>query len=178
MTEEKSFLQSFQKIVKPIHWFEDGILFFALLVMILLSFTQIVMRNLFSSGYVWADAALRYLVLWVGMLGAMVATRLDNHITIDMVARYAPLRWKAAIRVVTDAAVIAATGVMTYASVDFIKEELTAGSKAFAEVPTWAAEIILPIAFSVICLRYIFFLCVHAYEAATGKIILKQAVEK
>ena len=35
--------------------------------MIVLAATQIVLRNLFDSGIIWGDAALRVAVLWVGL---------------------------------------------------------------------------------------------------------------
>ena len=48
--------------------------------MILLATTQILMRNLWDTGLAWADPSLRIAVLWVALLGALAATRDDNHI--------------------------------------------------------------------------------------------------
>ena len=50
---------------------------------------QVVLRNFFDSGLYWGDSAVRVMVLWVAMLGAMVASRKDEHIRIDLVARFA-----------------------------------------------------------------------------------------
>ncbi|GIS19200.1 MAG: hypothetical protein CM15mP120_11160 [Pseudomonadota bacterium] len=36
----------------------------------------------------WGDSAVRVMVLWVTMLGAMVASRDDSHIRIDLVGRF------------------------------------------------------------------------------------------
>ena len=48
-------------------------------VMILLAFLQIVLRNVFSSGISWGDPLVRYLVLWVGFIGASLATKESKH---------------------------------------------------------------------------------------------------
>jgi len=54
---------------------EDGILVVLLSVMILVAAAQILLRNFFDIGLSWGDQALRILVLWVGLMGA-VAPRL------------------------------------------------------------------------------------------------------
>src|SRR5690606_32189096 len=69
---------------------EDALLVGVFLAMLLLAGAQIVMRNFFGTGLAWIDPLLRILVLWVGMLGAVVATREDRHINIDVLSRFAP----------------------------------------------------------------------------------------
>ncbi len=157
-------------LLKKLHTIEDAALVSALAILILISFSQIVMRNLFSSGFLWGDAASRYLVLWVGLLGAMAATRDDNHITIDIISRFATTRLKSVFRVITDLATAFITGILTYASFVFIKDELSSGMMAFGFVPTWIAEIIFPVAFGVISLRYSIYMLIHLNEAITGRI--------
>ena len=38
--------------------------------MVLMAFSQIVLRNFFATGIPWGDSLVRYLVLWVGFIGA------------------------------------------------------------------------------------------------------------
>ena len=54
---------------------ETFLLLFFLFTAIFLASTQIFLRNFFDTGIVWADSALRILVLWIGMIGAMFASR-------------------------------------------------------------------------------------------------------
>jgi energy-coupling factor transporter transmembrane protein EcfT len=54
---------------------ETIIIVIVLAIMILLAFFQVVMRNIFDQGLLWGDIFLRHLVLWVGFLGASLATR-------------------------------------------------------------------------------------------------------
>ncbi len=156
------------KIIKKLHWFENAVLVLALTFLILLSFSQIVMRNLFSTGLFWGDAASRYLVLWVGLIGAMIATREDNHISIDIISKFASKRLNNIIRLVTDISTAFICALLTYASIVFIKDEIASGIKAFAVIPTWVAGIILPVAFGVIFLRYLFYFFKHLSELITG----------
>src|SRR5512139_1600564 len=58
--------------------------------MIFVAFFQIVLRNAFSTGLDWGDSFLRYLVLWIGFLGATLATKEEKHINIDIVSRWLP----------------------------------------------------------------------------------------
>ena len=63
-----------QAWIDRIHRVEDALLVILLSLMILLAATQILLRNFFDLGFVWADPLLRALVLWLGLIGATVAT--------------------------------------------------------------------------------------------------------
>ena len=67
---------------------EDIVVSALLLFMILFAAAQIFMRNLFDAGISWGDVLVRILVLWVGLFGAMVASRTGEHIKIDLLSRY------------------------------------------------------------------------------------------
>ena len=75
-------------LVKSVHRFEDFLLVVLLSSMILLASTQILLRNLFEFGLVWADPLLRIMVLWLGMIGATVASRDNRHIHIDLISHF------------------------------------------------------------------------------------------
>ena len=49
--------------------------------------TQIILRNFFSTGFVWGDDLLRHGVLWISFLGAARATLERKHIRIDILPR-------------------------------------------------------------------------------------------
>ena len=55
---------------------------------IFLALLQILLRNAFGFGFLWAESVLKILVLWIALLGAMVATREDHHIKIDLLERF------------------------------------------------------------------------------------------
>ncbi|MGB2927614.1 MAG: TRAP transporter small permease [Desulfobacterales bacterium] len=137
-----------------LHRVEDAILVGLLLLMIGMAVTQIFLRNLFEAGIVWSDVMVRILVLWVGLIGAMVASRQDNHIAIDVLDRYLPERAKVYTNFVVRLFTALICTIVAYYSLLFVQMEFTDGGMAFARVPTWLCEAIIPFAFTVIALRY------------------------
>ena len=136
-------------------WLEDALLVVLLALMILLAGGQIVLRNGFDSGLVWADPLLRVLVLWVGLVGAMAAARADRHITVDVLSRLLPDRPRRRARAFTDACAAAVCAVLAWHAARLVVTEYQGGAIAFADVPAWVCELILPVGFGVMCLRYL-----------------------
>jgi TRAP-type C4-dicarboxylate transport system permease small subunit len=134
---------------------EDALLVFLLAVMVALAGGQILLRNAFDTGLFWGDPLLRVLVLWVGMVGAMAAARADRHITVDVLARLLPARARAAVRAFTDGCAAAVCAILAWQAARLVVAEHAGGAIAFASVPAWACELILPIAFAVMALRYL-----------------------
>lgn len=133
---------------------ETGILVILLLSMIVLAVVQIIMRNVFASGILWADSFVRIAVLWLTLIGAMVASRSGNHISIDALFRTLSDRLKVIVKRITDAFTALVCFVVSYYSFIFVKYEYDDGGLAFASVPNWFCESIIPIAFLIIGLRY------------------------
>ena len=129
--------------------------------MVVLSATQIILRNLFDGAILWADPMLRVGVLWVGMIGAMVATRNDKQISIDAVSQFLPDHWRARVRVLTDVFTAAVSSVVAWSALRLALDDRAAGGTAIAFVPVWICELILPVAFAVIALRYLLFAIKH-----------------
>ena len=125
-----------------------------LLLMIGMAVSQIFLRNLFDSGIVWSEVLTRILVLWVGLIGAMVASRKGNHITIDIMNRYLPEKAKTINNFVIEMFTAMICSVVAYYSVLFVRMEFLDGGTAFANIPVWLCEAIIPFAFTVIALRY------------------------
>ena len=134
---------------------EDALLVLLLSVMVALAAGQILLRNAFDAGLFWGDPLLRVLVLWVGMVGAMAAARADRHITVDVVARLLPPRARRYARALTDACAAAVCGVLAWHAGRFVVAEYGSGAIAFAGVPAWTCELILPLGFAVMGLRYL-----------------------
>lgn len=151
------------------HLLEDSFLICLLGAMIFLALTQIVLRNIFDNGLDWIDPLLRLLVLWVGMAGAMVATREDHHISIDVFTRIMSTRVQQAVRVFIDVFTCLVASIVSYHAVRLVLMDQEAESIAFASVPSWVCELILPLAFTVIALRYLIFAVIHAKQLLSTK---------
>jgi TRAP-type C4-dicarboxylate transport system permease small subunit len=145
--------------LKWLHRAEDALLVTLLGAMIALASTQILMRNLFDSGFVWIDPVLRVLVLWLGLLGATVATRNNKHISIDMLSRYLEGRAHYRTHYLLQAAVeqVSAWTCLVIAAYGFgwVRLDFVDGLVAFAGIPAWMLEAIVPLSFAIIGLRYL-----------------------
>ena len=125
-----------------------------LTLMILMAFIQIVLRNLFDTGFSWGDSLVRYLVVWVGFIGAAIATREDKHINIDVVSRWLAGPKINQIRLISNFFSAFICGLLTWAAVKFIHFEAQMGSTVFFDLPVWIPAIIIPVAFGLITLRF------------------------
>ncbi len=145
-----------QRGVRILHNIEDSLLVIILLAMVTLAFSQIVMRNFFGTGAIWLDPLLRVLVLWIGLLGALVATRQDKQISVDVLTRILPEKLKVLSNIITRSFAAIVSGVIAWHSFRFLIDEWNSGVTAFSSVPAWLPESIIPFGFAVIALRYTF----------------------
>ena len=150
--------------------FENGLMALLLTSMIVLAASQIVMRNVWDTGLSWSDPLLRIMVLWLGLFGAMAATRSHEHISIDILSRFLPPFWKRTARRVTDLFSAAICALIAYHATLFVLMEKEDGMIAFANVPAWICESIIPIGFGVMALRFLlsFVLGVPGKEVANA----------
>jgi TRAP-type C4-dicarboxylate transport system permease small subunit len=135
--------------------FEEAVLALLLGAMIVLSSLQILLRGVFDSGIAWADPMLRALVLWVGLLGAVTASRGGRQITVDVISRLLSGRVRAAAGAVTSLFTAGVAGVLSYHGVRFVASEHEFASVAFSGIPAWTLESVIPFAFAAIALRYL-----------------------
>lgn len=133
---------------------EEWFLGIMLLTMIILACTQIVLRSVFSSGLLWIDPLLRYLVLWSGMVGAAMATSKGKHIALDVVSYLAPPALKNWLSVLTNLFSTVVSAGLTYAGYLFIRDEYQYGGSGLLELPTWFWNAVFPLAFFFITLRF------------------------
>ncbi|CAI2718224.1 TRAP transporter small permease [Nitrospina watsonii] len=134
---------------------ETTALILLLSVMVLLSFGQVVLRNLLGTGILWGDILLRQLVLWVGFLGASLAVRERKHIAIDFLPHFFNATWKKINRIAVDLVTAVISAFLAKAAWDFILFEKEGGSTLFLDIPVWLFQTILPFSFALIALRLI-----------------------
>mgnify|MGYP001156996028 CR=1 FL=1 len=142
------------KVLRVLHQLEDLILVVALLTMLLLAIMQIVMRNFFDGGFLSAESFVRILVLWIAMLGALVATREDNHINIDALTRFLPEIWRKVVSLINNVVAGAICFAVAYYAFELVGYEYEDRTIAFGDVPTWLCQSILPFGFGLMGLRF------------------------
>ena len=150
-----SLKKSYSLILRSISWIEETFLCLLLTSMIILACVQIFLRFFFSSGLVWADPLLRYMVLWAGLFGAAVATKSCKHITIDIVSHLLPDRYKPWLQVLLNLFSAGVCALLTYAAINFVRDEATYGGRGLLDIPSWGMNLVFPLAFGIISLRFI-----------------------
>lgn len=144
-----------ERSIRLLRLLEDTILVASLATMIGLAAYQVIARNFFDTGLFWGDSLVRVLVLWITFAGATVASRNDEHIRMDLLARYvnpSSQQLLVRFRCLFTAAV---AGLFTWFSFQFVLLDYEDGITAFADVPAWVCELVMPVGGSLMTIRYL-----------------------
>ena len=146
-------MKTWEKLDTNISKIETVLITLLLSMMILMAFSQIVLRNFFATGIDWGDALVRYLVVWVAFIGAAIATREGKHISIDLFSRWQKGSGSTAVKILSCFASAVISALLTFAAIKFLWFEAQMGSTAFLDLPVWIPELIMPVAFALMKLR-------------------------
>ncbi len=159
------FLKSINAILLVV---EKSLVVLLLSVMVVLAFFQVVLRNFFSGGFLWADPFLRHLVLWIGFLGASLATHQEKHINLDILTRFLKPRWVIGFHVITNLFAGGVCYFLARAGWVFLQSEIATEGSLFSigtiEVQTWWLETIIPFGFALIAFRFLLKSAEHIFR--------------
>lgn len=148
---------------------EGALVVFFLSVMILLSFVQVVLRNAFSESLLWGEILLRHLVLWIGFIGAAMATSADRHINIDALTRFLTPRLKLAMKIFTNLFAATICYFLLQASITFLSNEIVDQSTLYGEIPSWFSQMIIPGGFGLILIHFLIRTAVNLESLLKGE---------
>lgn len=134
---------------------EGALLIVLLIAMVFLAFAQVVLRLAFSSGFVWGDIFLRHAVLWIGFLGGALAISNKGHINIDALTHFMAPKVRSAFSIFTNLFGAAICVLLSIASVNFVKDEISSGTYVFSQIPSWYVETIIPGGFSLFVFHFL-----------------------
>jgi TRAP-type C4-dicarboxylate transport system permease small subunit len=120
-----------------------------------LGFLQMLLRNLFASGMFWADDLLRHAVVWLGILGASLATRAHKHLSCDVLTRLLPSWCQRCAAVLTNIMAALICMLLSVAAWKFLQDERTAGTMLAFGTAAWIAQSIFPLGFVTMALRFL-----------------------
>lgn len=129
---------------------EDGLACAAILLTTLLP-----VLDAFKIGLKGSTPYIQHLTLWVGFLGAMIASREKRHLSLSTGADRLPPRLKRLAGWLTSAVSAGVAAALAHASWEFLRSEMDAPKKIGDWLPVWIAELILPGAFAVMALRFV-----------------------
>jgi TRAP-type C4-dicarboxylate transport system permease small subunit len=143
-------------VMRALALVENAVLVALLALLVVVAGGQIVLRQL-DIAVTWADPLARLLVLWIGVFGAVAASRDNQHIAIDALSRFLPAR----LQLVAGALVgMFASGVclvLAYEAGRFVQFEHEGRTAALGGMPAWVLALVLPLGFALIAVRYAIF---------------------
>lgn len=148
-------MELLNKINNWISRLEDVALVVIVLFMVLFAFLQVILRNFFDVGIVWADILLRNLVLWVGFIGASLATKNNKHINIDVFQRLHKGISKRIINFLINLVAAFISIYLAIAAYHFVLDEKEFASIIFNNIPAWPFQTIIPVGFALMGIRFI-----------------------
>jgi C4-dicarboxylate transporter, DctM subunit len=124
------------------------------LVMIVLPAAETLARRLFGEGVPGSAVVTQHLTLWVGFLGALLATATGNHLalsTADVLPAGWPKRGAAILRRAVSTAVCA---LLAYAAWKLVLSDSASSRKLLPGIPIWWSELVMPFASALMAARF------------------------
>lgn len=134
---------------------ENGSMVILLASMMLLAVGQIVLRIFFSFGFVWADELLKLMVLWIALIASIAASRSNRHLRIDVLSHFVPQKFVRFPRIVVDIFASLVCGILAWQSWRFLQLSIEFEETVLVNVPAWIAHSIAPLAFGLMCYRFL-----------------------
>ncbi len=122
--------------------------------LVLLAVGQIVLREVFETGFFRADELIKLLVLWLAMVGSIAATRDNRHIRIDALSHLLPDPAVTGIRLFVDVFAALVCGVVAWQAWRYLQLEIEFEDTVLINVPAWIAHIVVPGAFALMSYRF------------------------
>ena len=149
---------------------EGAIIVTMLSVMVLLAFLQVLLRNFFSFGFLWGDPFLRYLVLWVGFLGAVLATKEEKHFGVEFLSRFLSKHAMHIVRFVVDLFACVVSFLLFQAAMQFLEIGFDENSIDLFGISKKYYLAIIPLAFGFISLHFLLRVARHLYGIVKGEV--------
>ncbi len=121
--------------------------------MALLVASELAVRQVGGSGVPGALPVLQHLTLWLGFLGAAYAAREGKLLAIASSGLFPAGRWRTAATIFAGIVGSAVSVLLARASVAMVQLDREAGGEVALGIPIWVAELVLPVAFSILALR-------------------------
>jgi len=139
---------------EAVHRVEEGLIALILGVMTVLTFVQVVLRYVFSSGFIWQLEANFYLFSWLVMIGISYCVRVRAHIGVDAAVRLLPPAPRRAVGIFVLLLALLYTVLMMYGSFEYIHRMYIINVEA-EDIPieTWKLSLCLPLGFVLLFIR-------------------------
>ena len=119
-----------------------------------LGLLHIILRNVFAGGLFWADEVLRHLVLWLGFLGASLATHEQHHLRMDVLGRWLPEGAQSWLALLLNLVAASGCAILAQAAWSFVQFERESSAVLSVGLAVWMVQSIVPLGFTLMALRF------------------------
>ena len=130
--------------------FEDALSVTALVLMAAIPIVEAAIRPVYPVGIPGSTMWVQHLALWVGFLGAAVAARRGELLSLSAGPTMVSDVWKPRLASLSGAVGVVVSVVLAYASVVLIRAEWSGGRELALGIPVWVAEGVMPVGFLLI----------------------------
>ena len=153
--ESRAWLRRLIRVDDWIAKFDGALIVFSVFGSATFSALGFLNRNLGIAGSPWLDILPRYLTLFIGLLGAAIATRRGSHIALDLASKLLPevaARWTG---FVADTLAAIVSGILALSAWDFIVVEQEGGAEILNVLPSWGPAVVLLWGFGIASFRFL-----------------------
>lgn len=141
-------------IEKGMNRLEEGLMILLLVAMTLLTFTQVVLRYVFNTGWGWALEATTYMFGWLVMIGISYGIKVGFHIGVDALVKLLPRNGQRAIGLLAALLCLAYAVILFIGGYQYFDTMLMLGVEAEdIPLPRWLLVAIVPIGFGLLGFR-------------------------
>jgi C4-dicarboxylate transporter DctQ subunit len=145
---------------------EEWIVMLMLAAMTGLTFTQVVLRYVFNTGFTWALEMTGLFFAVMIFVGVSYGVRVGAHIGVDALVRLLPAGTRRVISIGVVLLCLAYTGIVIFGAYEYVSKMKMVGVELEdLPIPVWMARSILPLGYALMAFRFLQVL----WQLVTGK---------
>lgn len=142
--------------MKHLKRLDEWLIAILLAAMTLLTFSQVVMRYVFNSGFTWALEMTTVLFAGMIFIGISYGVRVGAHIGVDALVKLLPTKPRRAVSILAVLLCLVYAGMVIYGSMQYVLKMKEAGIELEdMAIPMWIVRAILPLGFVLLVLRFL-----------------------
>ena len=135
---------------------EEWIVMLTLAAMTGLTFTQVVLRYVFNTGFTWALEMTGLLFAVMIFVGVSYGVRVGAHIGVDALVRLLPSATRRVVSIGVVLLCLAYTGIVIFGAYEYVSKMKMVGVELEdLPIPVWMARSILPLGYALMAFRFL-----------------------
>lgn len=155
-----------ERLGRIVNELEEGVIALLFAAMTLVTFTQVVLRYVFNSGFVWALELTVYLFAWLVLFGMSYGVKVGAHIGVDAFVRLFPDKVQRVFGLIVVVAGLVYGTILLTGSWNYVSKLYMIGIESEdLPIPQWLPMAILPIGLALLMFR----IAQAGYRILTGR---------